>query len=108
MRRTIAVMACLTVLMFTSADVALARGPHHGGPGRGYGPNYPGQGYPGQGYPGQGWNNYFRGPSCGPPVCAPRPYVAAYPVYPTYPVAPAYPRLGFGLGGSNFSFWYQQ
>jgi hypothetical protein len=103
MRRSIAVMACLTVLMFSGASVALAKGPHHGGPGRGHGPQYQGQRQHGQ------WgNSNFRGPICGPPVCAPRPYVAAYPVYPAYPVAPVYPRLGFGLGGSNFSFWYQQ
>jgi hypothetical protein len=100
MRRAIAVVACLSVLMVAGANSALAKGPHHGGYGKHhrYQANY---------FGGKSWNN-FRGPSCAPQYCGPRPRVAAYPVYPVYPVAPAYPRLGFGLGGSNFSFWYQQ
>ncbi len=107
MRRTIAVMACLTILMFAGASSALARGPHHGGPGWNHG-RHPGHHHH---HHGQRWNNNFRGPNFGPQFYGPRPYVAAYPVYPVYPmypVAPAYPRLGFGLGGSNFSFWFQQ
>ncbi len=103
MRRAIAVVTCLTVLMFVGGSSALAKGPHHGGNhGHGHGHGR------GNHHHAQRWNNNFRGPNWGPRYYAPRPYVAAYPIYPVYPVAPVYPRLGFGLGGSNFSFWYQQ
>jgi hypothetical protein len=88
--------------MFAGAASAMAGGPHHGH-GYGRGPN-------------GNWNNYgrhyqaYRYPPqriCRPPICGP---VAPYPVYPAPVVTayPAYPRLGFGLGGANFSFFYQQ
>jgi hypothetical protein len=102
MRRAIAVAACLTVLMFVGASSALAKGPHHGG-NRG-----PGHGHRDHHHVQRRNQHNYRGPNFGPQFCGPRPYAAAYPVYPVYPVAPAYPRLGFGLGGNNFSFWFQQ
>lgn len=97
MRRIITVTACLSVLMLSAASTALAHGPYHRGPVRGPAHHHHG-------------HRAYRPPACAAPIYAPRPRVAAYPVYPVpvVPVAPAYPRLGFGLGGSNFSFWFQQ
>ncbi len=101
MRRAIAVVACLTVLIFAGASTALARGPHHGGSGFGPGHHH---------HQGQRWNNYYRR-GVG-PVYWPRYPITTYPVYPyqtyQYPYVPTYPQLGFGLGGRNFSLWFQQ
>ena len=102
MRRVIAIAACLTVLMFAGASTALAGGPHHGGWGRGHGHHR-------HGHHGPRVNSFYRAPIVS-PYCGIRPRVAAYPVcpVPAYPVIPTYPQLGFGIGGRNFSFWFQQ
>lgn len=108
MRRALIGMACVAVLVLMGTSTAMAKGPHHGGHGHGRG----GHGNWNRGGHHQAYRPAPRGPICRPPVCRPPVCgpVAAYPVYPV-PVVTAYqpsPRLGFGLGGSNFSFWYQQ
>ncbi len=104
MRRAFVGLACVAVLVFAGTSTALAKGPHHGGHGgHGRGPG----GHGNWNHRG-GYHQAYRLPPprvFRPPVCGP-----VYPVYPAPVVTayPAYPRLGFGLGGSNFSFWYQQ
>lgn len=111
MRRVLLLgVVCLGMLV-GGAGSALAGGPHggHGHHGHGYGHGH-GHGHGYGGYPGGvGFYSYYR-PYYRPMVVAPPVYPYPYACAPAYPAYPAYaaPSLGFGVGGRNFSFFYNQ